>query len=86
MCILVFICIHTDSAELVAIVTVPVVIVGGALIAVVIVVILIIVVTIFSQRSKGSPALVTTVTNEDHELPLVKTDIDKSDISTKTMI
>ena len=86
MCVLVFICVLTDSAELVAIVTVPVVIVGGALIAVVIVVILIIVVTIFSQRSKGSPTLVTTVTNEDHELPLVKTDIDKSDNNTKHMI
>ena len=60
---------------------------AGILIAVVVVVILIIVVTISSQRSKpGSTALGTTVTNDNHEILLVQTDIEKSNTSTKSPI
>ena len=80
-CDSVSVCFLTGSAELVAIyIAVSVVIVAGVFIAVVIVVILIMV-TIISQRNKpGSSALVT---NDNHELLFVQTDIKKSDVITK---
>ena len=57
-----------------------VVIVVGILVAGAVVVILVIVVTVFGQRSKSwSPTVVTTFANDNHELSVVQTDIEKPD-------
>ena len=75
----------TGSAELVAIITVSVVIVAGVLIAVVVVIVIITIIQREKQARINSANLVTTVTNINHEMPFVQTGIEKSDTSTKSL-